>query len=458
MLELVEHVDCKVLITLRDGRQIDISLATIGELSNLENYITDINIDESTNTQNSNPVGVVSSNTLKIVLRSNDRNLMPDNQDSPYYGLMDNTATVQVTLNDGEVDIPFNTFYVSNWVSNINSNNPYQVVIECTDLLAIINKNRVPGGEIVKELSTADAVKYVIESLNDALDAKYKIQYDEDGINFDAFPTLEYINIEATNMGTWFNTICQSTLTNIYIQRNNKLKTDYCLDDSSSESVCNLSDSINIISASLDKGGLVGYTAVKANYVINTINNEDTIAELTNQLLKLGENRFDNIGLQNKAFKITGVRVNSNARVKTELTSLVYNKQYADLVINSNMSVNGNVNIEVYGQTIKENKLFVQVSNGNSNEVLEVTNKLLSEQYINKFAQGLLDLISVRASTLEVTGFFNPQIQLGDIVYVDIQKSMNIKGYYKVIGLKWKITSTIRCTARLSKILDNGGE
>ena len=68
MTDLIERVKCSVIITLSDNTEIDISLSAIGEATNLTNYITEIDIDESTNTQNNNPVGVVSSNTLKLTL------------------------------------------------------------------------------------------------------------------------------------------------------------------------------------------------------------------------------------------------------------------------------------------------------------------------------------------------------------------------------------------------------
>ena len=127
MTDLIERVKCSVIITLNNGTEIDISLSTVGEKTNLTNYITDINIDESTNTQNNNPVGVVSSNTLKLVLNSMDRSLFPENVNSKYYGLMNNTATVKVTLEDVDGTVEFNTFYVSNWKSNITTYSNYYI-------------------------------------------------------------------------------------------------------------------------------------------------------------------------------------------------------------------------------------------------------------------------------------------------------------------------------------------
>lgn len=458
MTELVERVKCKVIITLNDGTEIDVSLATVGSLSNITNYITSISLVESINTANQNPVGVVSSNTLKLILKSNDRSLIPDNEGSVYYGKMDNTAIVNITLEDDDGEIEFNTFYISSWLSNTTSSNPNQVTIEATDLLSIINKNSVPSSELLKNVSTNEIFINTIDKLNTSLEEKYKIQYDESDIDFGAYPTLEITNFEADKMGTWFNILSQSTLTNIYYTRDNKLVTDYCLDDTAGESVCNLSDKVNITNASVDRGGLVGYTGIKVNYILNTINNLTELTTLREQVLNPGDNTFDNIDLGSKIYKLGYVSIDTKSKTVIEVVSVAYGKSTATIVLRNNTSDTISCNISIFGQTLKENKLFVTKTKSNSsNEILEVTNSIVPVSYINKFANELLSLIGIKASALNISGFFNPRIRLGDIVYVDVESSINTKGYYKVIELKWKISNTIKCDAKVIKTITQGG-
>lgn len=457
MTDLIEKVQCKAIITLNNNTEIDISLDTLGSGSNIINYITSIDIDESMNTQNNNPVGVVSANTLKITLNSNDRSLLPNNNNSPYYGLMNNTATIKVTLTDIDGVTEFNTFYVSKWISNTTSSNPYKVTIECTDLISIINKNIVPSGVIVSNLTTKDAFIYMLNKLNEQLADKYKIKYNEDDIVFDAFPEIEYDNLEAGDMSDWLNTISQSTLTNIYIDRLDNIKTDYCLDDTIYESVGTLSDKINILTASVNSGGLVNYTGVKTNYVTNTINNMSQLASLSNQVVKPGINKFDNISLGSKTFRITAVRLKSDIDSALVLNKLDYDKRYCTLEIENKSNENINCTIEIYGQSLKENTLSISKGNSSTNEMLEITNKLITPSYAEKFTNNLYSLIGIRNSSITITGFFNPRIKLGDTVYVDVEKSINTKGYYKVIGLQWKISNTIKCTAKLIKTIVEEG-
>lgn len=453
MTDLIERVKCSVIITLSNNTEIDISLSALGEATNLTNYITEIDIDESTNTQNNNPVGVVSSNTLKLTLNSMDRSLFPENTKSPYYGLMNNTATIKVTLEDVDGTVEFNTFYVNNWKSDITSQRPNKVTIECTDLLSIINKNNVPSGVITQKLSTKDAFIYMIDKLNAKLEEKYRVQYDEANIAFDVFDSIEYDNLDTGSMSDWLNTLSQCTLTNIYIARDDKLRTDYCLDDTAKESVCNLSDKINITSASVDTGGLVNYTGVKTNYIVNTINNMNKLTTLSNQVVKPGMNLFDNISLGSKVFRINVVRLISNESSALKLAKLEYDKRVCSIQVENSTQMNIDCTIEVYGQSLKENTLSVTKNKNSSNEILSVTNKLILPDYAELYTDNLLSLVGLRNSSISVTGFFNPRIKLGDTVYVDVEKSINTSGYYKVIGLQWKISNTLKCTAKLIKTI-----
>ena len=184
------------------------------------------------------------------------------------------------------------------------------------------------------------------------------------------------------------------------------------------------------------------------------------LTNITNQTLIPGENTFDNIDLGEKIYKINFVKIESDNKTAIEIKSITYSRNTATIILNNTTESDISCNIIIYGQTMKENKLFVKKNKSNSsNEILEVTNKILPESYIGNFADNLLSLIGVKNSALSLYGFFNPRIKLGDTLYVDIEKSINTKGYYKVTELKWKITNVIKCEAKVIKTIvqDNGG-
>lgn len=450
MTDRIVRIKYEVKIIFNDGSEI---ILKSGERTR-QNNITSLRINERLNIQNNNPVGVVSTNTVKLEIDSIDRSLIPDNSESIYYGLMDNTAIIEISLEDVDGSMNFNKFYVNAWDSNITTNNPYSVIIEGVDLLSLIFKNLVPVSELKKDIPTKETLKSVLDELNKTLPLKYKINYDDKDINFDNFPVLEYNNIEANGMQEWLNILCQSTLTNIYFDRDDKLKTDYCLDDKISESVSNFHGDNNVLSASFEKGGLISYTGVRAYYIMNKIQGNNELVSFTNQILTPGENIYENIDLGGKVYKINTVFVETDQESPVEIVRVDYGKRNATIVLNNKSDQDANCNISIFGQTLKEDKLFVEKHRTEGNEMLEVTNYLLSRTYIDKFASGLLDLISIKESALNITGLFNPRVKLGNQVHVKIN-SLNVDGYYKVIGLDWNITSTIQCTAKVIKTIGN---
>lgn len=457
MTELVDKVQCNIRITLSDGTEIDINNSISNQSnSNISNFITDVSLDESLNAQNNNPVGVVSSNTLKISLNSNDRSLFPDNSNSPYYGKMDNSARVYLTLIDNDGTITFNTFYVSNWTTSISSSTPYRVIIECTDLLSIICKNNIENILITDNLSTSEALIYMLDRYNASIEDKYKVHYNTNDIKFDNFNHIVLDNIDSENIGSWFNILSQSTLTNLYIDRDDLFKTDNCLDDKASESVCTLSDKINITHASVDSGGLVRYNGVKTNYIVNSLNGISEIVNMNGQSLTGGSNKINDINFSQRVYKVTGICLNVHNSIPVDITNFTYNQRRASLELYNNSGDITNVDIIISGQTFMENKLSItKLNDSSSNEILEVTNKLLSADDAEIFTSNLLKLCGLRNSSLTVTGFINPRIKLGDTVYVDLESSINTKGYYKVVGINMKINNIIKTTLKLIKIILN---
>lgn len=448
MTDFINVVNYKVIIYFSNSQTYTLK----SEHTSNETYIESLNIEENLAVNNQNPVGVVSTNTVKISIDSEDLLFIPSNKNSKYYGYMNNTAYLDIFIIESGEELSFGRYYISNWENNATSENPYHVIIEGTDLLGIINKNRVPTTELRKDMLITDTLDNIIVELNKKLDEKYKVKYDKTSWTFGPYTKLDYNNIDADDMGTWFNILSQSTLTNLYYNRENMLETDYCLDDKKSDIVCNIHGDKNVLSVNIDKGGLVGYSNIKVNYILNEINNNTQLVELRDQALTPGENRFDNIELNGKVYKITSVKIKTDQKEPAIKTSITYDKKIVSLVIDNKSKQKANCSIVIYGQTLKENKLYITKNKTGGNDTLEVTNRLLPKEYIDRFANGLLSILGIKDSSISVTGYFNPRIKLGDQVDVKISR-LNLTGPYKIIGLSWKIQGSIECTAKLIKTI-----
>lgn len=127
--------------------------------------MTSLAIRESAYTQNQNPIGVVNSGNIKIDIQSFDRSLVPDNQNSPYFGMMDSTAEVLVgVLTPYLADTPvvyFGRYYVSSWKSSSDSNNKYKVTVEANDIISTLLKNSMPNINDLQDVTTVDLLNQV---------------------------------------------------------------------------------------------------------------------------------------------------------------------------------------------------------------------------------------------------------------------------------------------------------
>ena len=78
-----------------NGQTLDISRNILSD-DEATNYVTGFSVEEYLYTPNQNPIGVITSNTFKLNLKSKDRSLLPNNNNSIYYGYMNNTAMIML--------------------------------------------------------------------------------------------------------------------------------------------------------------------------------------------------------------------------------------------------------------------------------------------------------------------------------------------------------------------------
>ena len=454
MRDTIVYVKCSVKITLSDGTEINLTY------KDENNYIKSLDIVESARSENRNPVGVINSNTMKLEVVSMDRKLVPDNEESPYFGRMNNSAVINITLVDNDSDelgdVEFNSFYVSNWESRTTSDEYNHVIIEAVDLLSIVGKNEMPIAEINSLVVTDLHFIRRLEAINSKLIDKYKIKYNSDDIKFPAFAfrSRHYL-IDPKCVRDWLNIMSQSTLTNIYLRRDDHLVTDYLLDDTPSQSVCTWRDTENILRASVENGEQVNYNAVKVGYISDSIGKEIELCKVTDQTLAVGVNRINDINFNSNIYRITRYAIRTDSFDLLDNFSIEYSKRDASISINNSGDDAVVCDIVIYGQERKENTLYIRqrLSDDDSGETLEIVNKILLAGSTKLFTQGLIQLIGSKKNSLSVTGYFNPRVQVGDIVYVDAGHTIYTEGYYKVLELNWSITSIIKCSARLSKII-----
>lgn len=409
---------------------------------NKQNHVLSYKTNEKISTNSNLPIGVNTSNVLDLEIISKNMALIPENENSIYYGMMNDSAYIDIDVSEDGVEYYYGRYFVNSWKSNKTSDSPNKVVISATGLMGYISKFAVPNVSIKSGMYIKDYLLNVVYELNKILSDDKKIKVNEEDVNFTAFPTMLFCNLDTENIGSCFNSLSQSTLTNIYIDREGYLKTDYCCDDSEIDGKYNLEV---FTGAECGTGLLVNYDSIKVNYSLGQIKDIETLASLYNQDVIAGDTEFNNISLGDSVYKINRIECFSEDGAFVNIKNPKYNKKNINLVVESDRVTK--VNITVFGQRL-DNTMLTKETEGKNK--LEITNKVIPPDYIDKYKGNLEALIKIKNNSMKVVGYITPAVKLSDIVYVNVQNAMNVSGYYKVVEIDREGTDG-RCTLALIK-------
>ena len=443
----VGELICRVKFTLSDNTQFTLNS---NDAINQNNYLTLIKLKEELSAENNIPVGVNSSNVLDLEIISEDKVLIPENDSSPYYGKMNNSAIIEVYVTESNQQIYFGKYFVDTWKSSISSTEPNKVVISATCIMGVIAKMDVPDVMINSGTKIKNYLIALINELNAKLPNNKQILYNASDIKFSAFPTMQFSNLDTENMSNCLNSLSQSTLTNIYSSREGYIKTDYCCDDNFNEAVYQLDV---MYSAEVGSGALVNYNGVKVNYSLGNILNVEELASLYDQhVSKNKEKKFKDIDLGEAVYKINRIEVTpEDDSVDVDIISnkTKYNKNRITVTVKADKATN--ISIKIYGQRLDTTVLTKEIAGSNQ---LEINNKIIESSLIDKYAGNINKLVGFKHNSMQVSGYFNPRIKLSDTVFVNCENAMSVNGYYKVVGLDWDLGAYGNCTMSLMKTFE----
>lgn len=424
---------------------------TIEDTLQNEQKLVNVHINEELNTETDIPVGVNSANVLDLEIDSKNNILVPENENSPYYGLMNNSAIIHMSIKEEDDESSwtirnFGTYYVTRWKSNITNDTPNRVKITAVGILGIISNKELPDVEYV---DTTDIKSYVMDVLtheNQELDTNHKFNLSSNNIIFNEFPVMQFSNLDTTSIGSFLNGISQCTLTSIYSDRTNNIKTDYLCDDQEEEAEYY----INVMTgAENNSSNLVDYDGVKVNYSLGTIKPTESLASLSNQSIS-GSFTFNNIKLPEATYSIDRIEVTSkDSGVYIDVTEVKFNKNKLKLTVEVEYPTT--VDINVLGRELDSTTLVYERPGENQ---LEITNRVLWSDYIPKYLDEINTLIDIKNNSIQVEGYFTTKLELGDIVYINCENAMNISGYYKIYRLDWDLNQYPKCVLYGIKTFD----
>lgn len=453
-MSVVHSVKVVVNINFSDGRTKELILDQTSSQSVAGEVLTRCEISRKLSKEDNMPVGNVCANNIIIKILS-EGELIPDNTQSIYYGYMDNTAVLTVTITDALGNIDFGVYFVDSWIGTVSSSSAPEVSIDAYDIFSIVGKGKTLGNMMPLNTLTKDYVIMLIDELNEGRDDKYKIKYRTSDLNFGKYSNMQCCGgIGSSTLYDALNTISQCTLTNIFIDRDNYIKTIDCL-DSSTVSVGELSDCTNTFKAETQSGTLVNYDDVNVKYIMANLSEIETLFELQSTYT---DGEYFNIDTGCNLERVVDVQVSEEdgtTELDGTLNYLKYTRDKLDMQIDD-VEVDRDIIIKINGIKVNEITKETGIAKTSNNE-LSVSNPIIKQNMIGEYRTDLLTLIKMKNKSLLVKGFIDPRLKVGDVVHVDVERTIGISGYYRIIEENWEFESTSNGTFILSEI-PTGGE
>jgi hypothetical protein len=427
----------------------------------LQNYGTKCTLKQSLYKGTSTDViGNICCSSLYIEGRSYDKLLITSSAISPYHGLMNNTAKVEIRCTgDDNVETFMGTYYVDTWECGTSSSDYDSFYITCVDLLSKIKNISLKKVRLKQRMKFSEYLKTVIDKINLNLSQDLRVNYTLSTLEkmdnlYNANWQMYYNNIDMENIETIFNTLAQNTLSYVWIDRNNYLQVDSLIDDNQSETVCTLSGLDNLFSYDIQQGDIGNYSGLSVEYISAISYKDEQLLQLQDFELYVGKNNITAQLNTDKALRINLIDINCEDGTRAVCTGFFNYKNEIDMTIKS--LTNTKATITIYGQVIDEtyNTKTVYKNNSIRGNVLEVKNHLLRAEDIDTYVDNFLRLISMENSSMSAEGYLNPQLKLSDMVAV-VGTRLSISNYYKVVDLEFSLGTSYRCKASLMKTIES---
>jgi hypothetical protein len=348
-------------------------------------------------------------------------------------------------------------YFVEAWENGVTASTANEVNISAVDLLGKIKNISLRKIRLQRNLSIQTYLKSILDKLNSELPSTMQIRYNLNDLNI--FHNsgynwqLWYNNIDRDTFENVLNNIAQNTLSHLWIDRNRYFKTDWLLDDSQEQPVCDVSGSTNVLDYGTNIADTSKASGIEVTYIDNVSYNDKELASIKDYSLNSGVNQINNANLNSDKILSVNTIETINQTGTSKCVSFFNYKNSIDLKILSTAS--SVADIKIWGTVINEitNLVTMYKSNSDKNNIIQIDNRILRKELIQTYATGLLNLISLDNANIYVEGFINPQVKIGDMVSV-VGYKLGIDADYKVIGVELTLGTSYRCRLQLLRTFE----
>jgi len=442
----------KAVLTFDNG----LTYTSRSDYKDCDGILLQLQVDESEAATSGNPVGIMTPNYCNLTIWDLQNRLIPTNTNSPYYGYMRNGVFVElyISIDGGNTWLDYGKYYTENWSVVIENGGAKAASITCTDKLAFIGNREIPKLSAYSGVDVVDLLKEIFSAIGVSTD-----EYNIDPSLEDKVSMLVSIT-KGDLLRDVLNTIAQALLARITIDRSGVIQVKPAFPNIDDYGELN---SLRLQNMQIEHNQLSVYNRVTLSY--NEVDNNQPssiIYQQNNVRLNPGENRLDNISIQQNILSIDGVYIDLDATAESyidQIGVLDYSASQngINITVVSNLTEPVYVSVTVEGRIAGLTNSFVEsevkdtdvkVSNTLAIESFVIQDRNVAQTYVNEVAKYLGNM----QQEVVVSGALSPLITTG--VYITINTGEpSFDGRYLVTKFSMSIAfSRVNVTLTMVKM------
>lgn len=418
-MSLVE--DVVVRVTFKDDSTLDLTA---------ENYLHKFSLMLELDTSRQALTGGVSANELNLVLNNSSGVFSLTNQESPYYGLIEEDIKLEVFV-AGE---PQGVFYVKNWDAPSTATRKV-ATIRAVDRLQSVLNSPVSLLPVNRYIMLKDYLKLVFLSVG--------FSEEDLDISEDLTEVLNYTVVSGASLSSVLNDIALSGHCYIYVGKDNKIHA--VSKDIRGEVRHSFSDSVGIVSINPAKSLLSGGNTLSVGYYTTSLGEVTEVLAIKGVTLPVGESTLANYEVKNaNLFEIDSVKLTSDKNVR--LLGVTWTQSTVSITVENAEEEESTCDIFVYGRQLDLSSSYVLRQdydlvqrNGRKDIKLEST-LLQTKSSADALADKLWSLVTQPIPYIDAKLFINHfSLDLCEVVKFESERlNLNYTGYIHSLTFEWR--------------------
>lgn len=409
--------------------------------------VLQVDLKEELANSNTNPLGVVSANTINLKLLDEDKRFVKNNKQSPYYGLINEGIKIEyfISVDDGVFE-PAGIYFATDIKNNAVNGSYSTVNINGADIIQYIGNTPVNIIGIQRNITVKQYLEVIFQSVG-LTSSQYNI---DDSIN----KVLKYTYTLGVKLKDILNSIAQSYMCNIYVDREGVIQVVDLLElAKKNDKQFEFDGVINTFQTSLGTDLLDTYNSIRVNYSNPTLIRNDRLLSIDNIDIPAGTSELSEFTYvdNKKALGISYINIQAediDTTISINGVSATQNSIILKVTNPKENIVRGK--IEVVGPSVNENssvvERFISGVEVDRRKFIDVKAPLIqTDSYAIEYCNVILKYLSSDTSYVSLKTKGHPLLRLTDIVGVK-SDLLEFEGTCIVSSIRLSLGSSYSCS------------